>query len=220
MTFGNRIGQFRRKLGMTQETLAQRCGVTNQAVSKWESDACFPDIGLLPCLADVFGVTIDDLFGRESAPRRSREEAAPPRQELPWEDDGELRVVLYVGRELVGGHPARETLEFCYEGPALNVHSECALRCDSVRGSVTAGGSVTCDGVGGSVNASGSVTCDEVNGDVRCGGNVTCDEVNGNVHAGGNVTCDEVFGNVTAGGSVRCDHVEGNITIGKKTGSA
>lgn len=55
---------LRKQKGLTQEELAQVFGVTNQAVSKWESGACCPDISLLPELADFFGVSIDSFFGR------------------------------------------------------------------------------------------------------------------------------------------------------------
>ena len=54
---------YRKKQGLTQEELAQRLGVTNQSVSKWESAQCCPDISLLPKLADIFGISIDELFG-------------------------------------------------------------------------------------------------------------------------------------------------------------
>ena len=46
--FGARIASYRKEKELTQEALAQRLGVTNQAVSKWESDQCCPDIMLLP----------------------------------------------------------------------------------------------------------------------------------------------------------------------------
>ena len=59
MTLGNQIAYLRKQMGLTQEGLAQKLEVTNQAVSKWESDACCPDILLLPKLADVFWVTLD-----------------------------------------------------------------------------------------------------------------------------------------------------------------
>ena len=54
---------LRKEKGITQEELAKVLGVTNQAVSKWESAQCCPDIGLLQDIADYFGVSIDELMG-------------------------------------------------------------------------------------------------------------------------------------------------------------
>ena len=53
MTLGKRIMQHRKRLGMTQEQLADRVGVSAQAVSKWENDLSCPDISLLPQLAEI-----------------------------------------------------------------------------------------------------------------------------------------------------------------------
>ena len=64
MTLGSRIAQYRKNGGMTQESLARKLGVTNQAVSKWENGGV-PDTELLPKIADYFNVSIDELFGRE-----------------------------------------------------------------------------------------------------------------------------------------------------------
>lgn len=61
------IARLRKQKGITQEELANSLGVTNQAVSKWESEQCCPDISLLPDIADYFGVTLDTLFGHESS---------------------------------------------------------------------------------------------------------------------------------------------------------
>ncbi len=58
------IAILRKRRGMTQEELAAALGVSGQAVSKWESGVCCPDMGLLIPLADVFGVSLDTLMGR------------------------------------------------------------------------------------------------------------------------------------------------------------
>ena len=60
-----RILSLRKEKGLTQEALAGQLGVSFQAVSKWENGQSCPDIALLPLLADVFGVTVDSLFGKE-----------------------------------------------------------------------------------------------------------------------------------------------------------
>ena len=50
---------------MTQDDLAAQLGVSSQAVSKWENDLSCPDIMLLPYLAEIFQVSIDELFSKE-----------------------------------------------------------------------------------------------------------------------------------------------------------
>ena len=62
-TLGKRIAQHRKRLGMTQDALAEKLGVTAQAVSKWENDQSCPDITMLPKLAQIFGTTTDALLG-------------------------------------------------------------------------------------------------------------------------------------------------------------
>ncbi len=210
MTLGNQIAQLRKNLNITQDALAQRLGVTNQAVSKWESDQCCPDVMLLPKLADIFDVSIDVLFGR--APQ-----AAPVQVTgLPWPNDETLRVVVYMGHTLVGNSRETEKLTFQYEGPALNIDSQVSVSCGDVAGNVDAGGSVACANVEGSVDAGGSVTCGNVGQDVDAGGHVKCECVGGDVDAGGNVTCANVGGDVDAGDNVTCQEVRGNIDAGNK----
>ena len=62
-TLGKRIVSNRKRLGVTQDQLAERLGVTAQAVSKWENDQSCPDITTLPRLAEIFGITTDELLG-------------------------------------------------------------------------------------------------------------------------------------------------------------
>jgi len=59
------IALLRKKKGITQEELANILNVSNQAVSKWESGKCCPDMELLPDLAHYFEVSIDELLGYE-----------------------------------------------------------------------------------------------------------------------------------------------------------
>ena len=63
---GEKISELRKSKNMTQEDLANAIGVSAQSVSKWENSTTMPDIMLLPVLADIFGVSIDELFGKSS----------------------------------------------------------------------------------------------------------------------------------------------------------
>ena len=210
MTFSEIIAKYRKELGLTQEGLALKLGVTNQAVSKWESGQSCPDIALLPLLADLFGITLDQLFGRE--PKMPDFPAHP---EFPWPDDDTLRVVLYAGHTHIANTPAAAgEFRFCYEGPVLNIESAVSVSCDAVMGNVKAGGDVSCDAVYGHVQAGGDVSCDDIQGNVSAQGDVSCDDVEGSVSAGGDVSCDCIEGSVYAGGDVRADEVEGDITAG------
>lgn len=62
MCLGENIAALRKNRGFTQEELAKRLGVSPQAVSKWENGTACPDIALLPEIADIFSVTVDDLM--------------------------------------------------------------------------------------------------------------------------------------------------------------
>ena len=76
-TLGKRIAMLRKEKGYTQEQLAEKVGVSAQAVSKWENDVSCPDITLLPLLADILGVTVDELLGvnTRSFTTRAQEQA-------------------------------------------------------------------------------------------------------------------------------------------------
>ena len=63
MSIGTNISALRREKGLTQQQLAEKLGVSGQSVSKWENDVCAPDVAQLPQLAELFGVSIDRLFG-------------------------------------------------------------------------------------------------------------------------------------------------------------
>lgn len=62
MTIGKRIAALRREKNLKQDDLAQMLEVSPQAVSKWENDQTYPDISLLPKLAKILGVSVDELL--------------------------------------------------------------------------------------------------------------------------------------------------------------
>ena len=230
LTMGTRISARRREKGLTQEALANMLGVSNQAVSKWESDACCPDIALLPLLCDTLGMTLDELFGRESAQpetsaREANDQVLPVAAELPWADDDSIHAVLFQGHRLLQPKAdslfrhdkydeVRRTVELHFSGTAKDVYSDFAIVCTdtTIEGGVKAGDSVHCGDVGGGVTAGDGVTCGSVGGSVQAGDSVTCSgRIEGNVRAGDGVECGDVGGDVSASDSVRCGSVGGNV---------
>lgn len=66
LKLGEKIKELRKRDGRKQEDLAVALGVTNQAVSRWEANGGYPDIEMLPAIANYFHITIDELFGYDS----------------------------------------------------------------------------------------------------------------------------------------------------------
>ena len=87
-TLGKRISANRKRLGLTQDQLAEQLGVTAQAVSKWENDQSCPDIATLPRLAEIFGITTDELLGRESAQKIHEAEVVTQEEQDGCENNG------------------------------------------------------------------------------------------------------------------------------------
>ena len=96
---GAKIAELRREHNMKQDELAEMLGVTPQAVSKWENGASMPDIALLPKLANIFGVTIDDLFGADRTPEPDVQ-MVPPEKRKSF-DEMILRVRVQDGGDKV-----------------------------------------------------------------------------------------------------------------------
>ena len=63
LDLGHKIRELRHRDGRTQEALAEAIGVTSQAVSRWEANGGYPDMEMIPAIANYFGITIDELFG-------------------------------------------------------------------------------------------------------------------------------------------------------------
>jgi len=74
VTTGERILKYRKEAGLSQEELAERVGVSRQAVSKWETDAALPETEKLPRARAGLGVSVDELLGNDPEP----EEGPPP----------------------------------------------------------------------------------------------------------------------------------------------
>ena len=79
MKLSEKIYTCRKKAGLSQEALAEKLGVSRQAVSKWETDEAIPELSKIPMMAKIFGVTADFLLSDEE----NFEEAPKQHEEIP-----------------------------------------------------------------------------------------------------------------------------------------
>ena len=223
---------YRKKQGLTQEELAKKLGVTNQSVSKWESAQCCPDISLIPKLADIFDVSIDELFGRESS-------VNDVCAQFPLRDDDIFRVVVARGKKVMLVDDLDKTIDItfpknCNEttrqyfkvevfgniscDASINgdVISQGMIECNQINGDIKeCKNNISCQGnINGNANSGNNISCGgSIGGGVHCGNNVSCaGEINGAVNCGDNVACgDDIKGDVNCGGNIECKIIEGNV---------
>lgn len=72
LAIGQNIRDFRKKNNLTQETLADRLGVSYQSISRWENDTTYPDLELIPAIAEILAVTVDELLGMPQIEKEKR----------------------------------------------------------------------------------------------------------------------------------------------------
>lgn len=240
MTLGNKITYLRKQQGLTQEALAQKLDVTNQAVSKWESDTCCPDITLLPKIADIFGVTIDALFDREvkeALVQGESEDTVKGALDMGMDALSHGMDVLgkILGSSKTGTYKKKDfSKEKTFRDSLEELEQEAKQKKDSWRFHEvdwsqfdTSQGNWEDDGIlrvvlfAGRKLIHGAPIAERIdfhfNGPAQtiysqC--NVVCDNVSGHVYAGETVTCDDVQGDIHAQGSVTCDCVEGDVIAG------
>ena len=103
-TIGKKLYELRKQSGFTQDYIAEKLGVSAQAVSKWENDIACPDIMTLPSIAQLYGITIDELFNNEEIQSNVKYE----KPEQINEEDLVLRVYV----DTVHGDKVKVTLPY------------------------------------------------------------------------------------------------------------
>lgn len=74
-SMGDIICALRKEKGMTQKDLADMLNITDKAVSKWERNIAFPDTATIPKIAEIFGVSVEELMNAKSIPENRRKGA-------------------------------------------------------------------------------------------------------------------------------------------------
>ena len=120
---GEQIKAFRRRDGRTQEELANALGVTAQAVSRWEKGICYPDMELMPSMANYFGVAIDELFGYDNKRTQRIDALAEQIMRMNEENNGvdvSMDDCIRMSREALIEFPGNEKLTYCLASVLYN----------------------------------------------------------------------------------------------------
>lgn len=116
LNLGNKIRALRHRDGRTQEDLANVLGVTSQAVSRWESGGSYPDMSLIPSIANFFGITIDELFGYENQREQKINALVAQIEEMEQQNRGtdvNISECIALARKALIEFPGNEKLMLC-----------------------------------------------------------------------------------------------------------
>ena len=116
LTLGDKIKELRKRDGRKQEDLANALGVTNQAVSRWEANGGYPDMEMIPAIANYFGITIDELFGYENDREKKIDSLVSKINEMNFINNGvdiNIDECISLAREAMIEFPANEKIMLC-----------------------------------------------------------------------------------------------------------
>lgn len=94
-TIGKFIAVLRKANGMTQKELGDRLFVSDKTVSRWERDECTPELSLIPVIAEIFGITTDELLRGERRPLQAEGHEEEKGRENTPKSDRQLRFMLH-----------------------------------------------------------------------------------------------------------------------------
>lgn len=109
--FSNILKKLRKQRNLTQEQIAETLGISCQAISKWETDASYPDISLLPIIADYFGVSVDYLLGHDTSRQKEEIEQTCNHVDTLFEKRNYIQAIPIL-REMLVKHPGNEKLMY------------------------------------------------------------------------------------------------------------
>ena len=161
------ILKYRKKSGLSQDDLAQKLGVTFQAVSKWENAKAAPDITFLPIMADIFDCYIDELFSREVNTEIHYDHCA----EFPWADDNTIRIFQTVGKKIIKSQEVNTCIEVAFPRNC----NETTRQYFKVE---VLGNLMSDSSINGDVVCHGRIDCHEINGDITSQGDVSAYQIN------------------------------------------
>lgn len=104
LSIGENIKLFRKAKDITQEQLAEMLNVSSQSVSRWELGICYPDMELLPMLAEIFEITVDKLLGVDNIAEKKKVDEYLNRFQVAI-NQGKIDECISIAREGVAEYP-------------------------------------------------------------------------------------------------------------------
>ncbi len=227
---------YRKKQGLTQEDLAGKLGVTNQSVSKWESAQCCPDISLIPKLADIFEISIDELFGivpRMSMTKKvndAEKDAVFSKAVKIVKESGKVSASLLQRKLNIGYEEAVHLIDLMKDEltDKEDFSSQFSWSDDDTFRVVVARGKkvISVDDIDKTIDITFPKNCNETTRQyfkVEVFGNISCDSsINGDVIGHGMIECNQINGdikecknNISCKGAINGDvNAEGNVGCG------
>jgi len=232
--FCNKIRKYRNKLGLSQEALAEKLGVSPQAISKWECAQSYPDVELLPEIAKIFRINIDDLFSEETKTVKTNNFNLPI--------DGVLRIVQIKDGKILSEDEYDEDvkikIDFAQFKYAENINMKIMGNAEingNINGNVTAKYNITCEKIEGNAKAEQAINCGgsivgyaDAGQTISCGGhiggyadagnNISCKgSIGGNADAGNNIIVENgnIEGEADAGNQIQCGNIGGDVAAGQ-----
>ena len=123
LDLGQKIRELRRRDGRTQEALAEALGVTSQAVSRWEANGGYPDMEIIPSIANYFGISIDELFGYDNDRSKKIDELAAKIDNMNFQNNGvdiNIDECIALAREALVEFPGNEKIMLCLASVLYN----------------------------------------------------------------------------------------------------
>lgn len=123
LDLGQKIRELRRRDGRTQEALAQAIGVTSQAVSRWEANDGYPNMEMIPSIANYFGISIDELFGYNNERSKRIDELAAKIDRMNFQNNGEdinIDECISLAKNALIEFPGNEKIMLCLASVLYN----------------------------------------------------------------------------------------------------
>lgn len=134
MTFAEKLKELRKQSGISQEKLAEKLGVSRQAVTKWERDLGVPDIDNIMAISKLFDISMDELFSNERSEKKERDFLYESVTEYDIDESKRFDIKLGGAKELVfTGYDGEKIRIHLASNTLANLQSDFKVKIDDVR---------------------------------------------------------------------------------------